>query len=563
MKQFNRACRFALGTGGIWVLFLVLGGLLAFSSTQTYAAADSPDQVILGTSAENRAASLLLLSFQGPGTNSHPATDFACTSCHSDTTAVIEFPSGETMSVQVDLTVLALSAHGNQSESPLACTDCHQTINDYQFPHTPLDSADLRAYQVAQAATCERCHQQTHITSHPGDDAAMPVTCTDCHGSHDVHTAEAWDSAEAVDRCVNCHVKEEVELNQADQLLPLIRSGLFTDEPNSDYCLACHSQPDRVKTFPNGDMVSLTIDKDAFHASVHGLNNSWQPLECNDCHQNHIFPHQPTETESARDFTIAMNSACQDCHVQFFDKAMDSVHGAALQDGNTDAAVCTDCHGAHDTPVPGVPRSAISHTCEKCHSTIFNEYAESVHGSALLEEDNPDVPTCVDCHGVHDIHDPTTAQARERSPELCAKCHADYELMTKYEISTNVFDSYVSDFHGTTVMLFQNEGSDVPPNTAVCYDCHGVHNIKSPSDPDAGIQQNLIETCRQCHPDAQPNFAGAWLSHYTPSLQNYPVIFLVDLFYKIVIPLTLGFFSLMVGTDIYRRVRMRLRKNKA
>ncbi len=135
--------------------------------------------------------------------------------------------------------------------------------------------------------------------------------------------------------------------------------------------------------------------------------------------------------------------------------------------------------------------------------------------------------------------------------------------MTKYEISTNVFDSYVSDFHGTTVMLFQNEGSDVPPNTAVCYDCHGVHNIKSPSDPDAGIQQNLIETCRQCHPDAQPNFAGAWLSHYTPSLQNYPVIFLVDLFYKIVIPLTLGFFSLMVGTDIYRRVRMRLRKNKA
>ena len=53
----------------------------------------------------------------------------------------------------------------------------------------------------------------------------------------------------------------------------------------------------------------------------------------------------------------------------------------------------------------------------------------SIHGDALLTEGNPDVPTCIKCHGVHDINDPTTALARVRSPQLCADCHADEELM--------------------------------------------------------------------------------------------------------------------------------------
>ena len=53
-------------------------------------------------------------------------------------------------------------------------------------------------------------------------------------------------------------------------------------------------------------------------------------------------------------------------------------------EGNLDAATCTDCHGSHDIPVPNEPRQRISHTCEQCHSEIFNEYVESVHGEALF-----------------------------------------------------------------------------------------------------------------------------------------------------------------------------------
>ena len=484
MRRFRQA-----QSVGFWLIgaLVLAAAVVGLSPAQMHA---EPAQAMAGDIGLAPETTVLLTAVQQPTPPVHPAADFACNSCHAETQTEIEFPSGEQLPVQVDLAALAMSAHGDQAENPLACMDCHQTVNDYQYPHTPMTAGDLRDYQLASGELCERCHASPHITSHAGKDAVSPVTCTDCHGSHEVRTAEAWDSGEAVAACVNCHEQAGVALTDADQMIPLIRNGLFADEVDNDYCLACHSQPGVTMTFPNGDVKSVTVDAEAFHTSVHGIENSWDALQCTDCHQNYQFPHEEVTIESAREYTVMQNQVCEACHVQFFEKALDSVHGAALLDGNLDAAVCTDCHGSHDTVMPSEqPHTAIAQTCEQCHSEIYNEYAESVHGAVLIEDDNEDVPTCIDCHGVHDIHDPTTAQARARSPELCATCHADDELMAKYDISTEVFDTYVADFHGTTVMLFDYEHEGVAPNTAVCYDCHGVHNIKSPSDPDAEIHR--------------------------------------------------------------------------
>jgi hypothetical protein len=79
-------------------------------------------------------------------------------------------------------------------------------------------------------------------------------------------------------------------------------------------------------------------------------------------------------------------------------------------------------------------------------------------------------------------------------------------------------------------------------------------------DPDNGIKANLLETCQQCHPDATANFSDAWTSHYQPSLEHNPLVFLVDTFYAIVIPVTVGGFAFLVATDIFRRVRLRWKK---
>src|SRR6266540_1234865 len=93
-------------------------------------------------------------------------------------------------------------------------------------------------------------------------------------------------------------------------------------------------------------------------------------------------------------------------------------------------------------------------------------------------------------------------------------------------------------------------------NQPVCTDCHGVHDIMRPDDPNAGIafKKNLLVKCQQCHPNATTNtFTDAWLSHYEPSPQVFPLVYFVNLFYKIFIPAVLGGILLFVFSDVYRR----------
>lgn len=489
------------------------------------------------------------------------ADDLACRICHEETDTEIIFPSGETVPVQIEMDVLSHSAHGTQAGEPLVCTDCHTPINDYQVPHEPIDAIDYRDYKLQRSVSCERCHQEPHLLNHPGQDTDMPVGCSDCHGSHDVQTVDAWQSEESAQVCVDCHIESGAEITSLVTLNNLVQNGMFADEADSAYCLSCHSQPGLSMTFSNGDVNFITVREDTLHDSVHGAENSWQALECADCHDINSYPHEPVTANSSREYTLEQNQNCARCHEDMFEKTNDGVHAIALADGIEEAAVCVDCHGAHDTPPPGEPRERISHTCEQCHSGIFNEYATSIHGEALLSEGNEDVPTCIDCHGVHDIHDPTTSLARIRSPQLCAECHADEELMTKYDISTDVFETYVSDFHGTTV-IFDQQDPTVETNKAVCYDCHGVHNILAPDEPHAGIKNNLLVTCQECHPDATANFSDAWTSHFKPSLENNTLVYLVELFYKFIIPLTLGAFLFLIATDVFHWIRVLLHKNE-
>jgi hypothetical protein len=210
-------------------------------------------------------------------------------------------------------------------------------------------------------------------------------------------------------------------------------------------------------------------------------------------------------------------------------------------------------------------RLSIPVTCSKCHNEIYQKYRTSVHGAALTEEANTDVPTCIDCHGVHNIGNPTTAAFRLKSPELCASCHTNPAIMDKYGISTNVLNTYVADFHGTTVTLFEKQSPDAQTNKPVCYDCHGVHDISRVDDPKTGIemQQNLLVRCKQCHPDATSNFPSAWMSHYIPSPDHYSLVYYVNLFYKFFIPAVLGFMVALVGLDVGHSVYTKTRRSKS
>jgi hypothetical protein len=122
--------------------------------------------------------------------------------------------------------------------------------------------------------------------------------------------------------------------------------------------------------------------------------------------------------------------------------------------------------------------------------------------------------------------------------------------------------TYVADFHGTTVLLFEKQSPDAETNKPVCFDCHGVHDISRPDDPKRGleIKSNLLVRCQECHPDANLNFPDAWLSHYIPSAQRNTLVFSVDLFYKLLIPIVLGGMALLVVLDLSKTASQSLHR---
>jgi hypothetical protein len=65
---------------------------------------------------------------------------------------------------------------------------------------------------------------------------------------------------------------------------------------------------------------------------------------------------------------------------------------------------------------------------------------------------------------------------------------------------------------------------------------------------------NLQETCQQCHPDAGITFPQAWLSHYSPTWDDTPLLYAVTTFYKIFVPVLIGGFLVYIAIDARRRI---------
>ncbi len=332
------------------------------------------------------------------------------------------------------------------------------------------------------------------------------------------------------------------------------------NQETEKYCLSCHSDVDLSTKLPSGETLSLFLDQQKLEHSVH----SQAGIECEACHTEiKTYPHPEQEYNSKRELSRTYYQACWKCHSTNYEKTLDSMHAQVAEEGNLDAPVCTDCHGAHFVRPPDEPRTLISKTCGRCHTKIFDEYQESIHGGSLFQEDNPDVPVCTDCHGVHNIHDPRTAQFRTESPDLCASCHADKQLMDRYGLSAEVYDLYELSWHGVAVTVYKAMWPTIWHESAVCTDCHGVHNIRTSDDPKSLVNpDNLLKTCQECHPGAGPNWTNAWTGHHKISLERTPFLFYVDAFYisftRFILWLSIGYVALQAFRSIVDRLRRSL-----
>lgn len=383
--------------------------------------------------------------------------------------------------------------------------------------------------------------------------AADDSACLECHGS----LQQATDAAAALE------LKVTPERLQA----LVVTAPVAGDVHAGMACLDCHPAagevPHPAGMLKGNPCVTCHEDaKKAINASAHKDSGGGSDFAapCWACHGAHGV--RPAKEPSSATHPHNVVYRCLKCH----DKQayLSGVHGLGVELAGLDvSATCVSCHGAHDIQPSSVAgsrttRRNISFTCGKCHGRVAEKYRASVHGAALTETDNPDVPTCVDCHEAHGTVDPYLSRFRLSSPETCARCHDNAALMKKYGLSTQVFSTYVADFHGTTAQLFQAATPDQPLNQAVCYDCHGYHDIESvrAAGP-AKVKERLLVRCQMCHPKATASYLSAWTSHYTPSPEKYPWIYYVKLFYRWVIPGTVGFFLAYIAVDVWGRRRNR------
>lgn len=331
-------------------------------------------------------------------------------------------------------------------------------------------------------------------------------------------------------------------------------------DPSADdaACLACHQDRQATMAFDDGGEVSLFVDAAVLQASVHRRR-----LQCTDCHrQSGELPHRSTVRGSHRAYTLSQYPMCRRCHFTNYTRTLEGEHYKILARDPARAPVCVDCHGAHDMASPQRPRAAISRRCAACHAKVARAYEQSVHGRALLDEDNPDVPVCTDCHRAHDLVDPHRLDFRLAIPALCGRCHADEQRMRPYHLSTQVLRSYLADFHGLAARLAggggaASAGEDQADHGqrvgAVCTDCHGVHDIASMRGRAPGeLRARLLVSCTRCHPGAPPAFPDAWLPHYQASLSKAPLVLAVRAFYGVLLPLSIGGLLLQILLHILR-----------
>lgn len=441
-----------------------------------------------------------------------------CLSCHSQRGLIKTFENNDSLEAYVDAEKFKASAHGS-----LKCSDCHIDFSGEKHPQRRFRSKEQ--YKIKSAMTCRSCHtnekiktNSIHVCLLNAEKEGNALICTDCHDAH--------------------------------YIMPASGKALNAEEK---YCMSCHSRQMKM-TFKNGETLSLTVDLKSLRASVH------RDLTCSDCHFGFSMEEHPERRFKAKRYYIIMASeGCRRCHFDKYTKTRESIHYTFLSQGNLNAPVCIDCHGGHSIQSGRAEKMQSARRCEKCHVEIFKIYTSSVHGRALIEIHNQDVPICTDCHTAHSMADPRTLEYRENMPETCGNCHSKKEIMAKYGLSTAVGKTYLSDFHGVTLGELYKRKKNVlhkpGKSIAVCTDCHGIHNISSAryADNRKTIKANLIKRCQKCHANADENFLpDAWLYHYEPNFKKAPIVYSISLLYDIFTPIIIIGLVLQVLLHIWR-----------
>ncbi len=257
-------------------------------------------------------------------------------------------------------------------------------------------------------------------------------------------------------------------------------------------CTDCHSGMD----------APLKVTAEQYAQDIHAQKG----LNCAACHGGDASDDTPDAMSPAKGFRGHIDrkqvpELCAKCHAdgaymrQYnpslrtdeLSQYKTSVHGKRLAAGDSNVAVCTDCHGVHGIRPASDPRSKVhplnvADTCSRCHSDRekmkaykisseqFAGYSASVHHDALTKRGDLSAPTCTTCHGNHGAAPPGVASVEN----VCSTCH--------------VFQAQLFD---------KSPHKAVMAGTGGCITCHSNHRIVHPSDALIGDGKDSL--CTNCH----------------------------------------------------------------
>ncbi|MCP3669696.1 MAG: cytochrome C [Gammaproteobacteria bacterium] len=262
--------------------------------------------------------------------------------------------------------------------------------------------------------------------------------CLTCHGDEKqktdvrddgtpvkifVHQKQIEASVHGELRCNDCHTTiERVPHRKA----PHVVVG----------CIECHKETwEKYKDDPDGKHKRLKVVNDqvgsymqSIHAQPSKQDQASTNATCYDCHEAHNVGELGSIQRKEK--RLKNPEVCGRCHEEQLADYRTSNHGkAVLEKGDSDSAVCSDCHTTHaiDKPETDKAKLAITKNCGDCHKEAQRTYFDSYHGQ-VHRLGYTNTAKCHDCHGSHKIQgedDPTSEIHANNRLENCRVCHEE------------------------------------------------------------------------------------------------------------------------------------------
>ena len=452
-----------------------------------------------------------------------PHEGFECIDCHDELSGINEYPHAplldlpfcgdcheEAQSEFIDGFFQPLKDKGYTSLP--SCVDCHGT---HQVSWTG------RPRQV-----CGICHQNIlddFLNSAHWDQntQSSEVTCVSCHSPHNKHERQSYSEVDwklhVTQSCRTCHEENVHNYDLSGHYLQLLSGNL-----RAPVCSDCHAKH-RVLSPRNVESVVSVAKLDqvctnchgGYESSIHRPESGDDPrLEtCVVCHTGHET--EMVGTSSTSVFGIKLDQVCIRCHSANLITGEHDAHGnihreelVKIEQGI--GSNCGNCHTYHYMAPDHASDTALEKSCQDCHYDKQVEYESSTHFVSKARG-HAEAPGCTDCHDEQRIKKSEEQFLGQSIIELCSRCHGNREITMKFSLNSEVISGYGTSYHGQMYQLgYLGEAF------ATCVSCHDNHAIL-PSDHEMSTigKNRIIETCGNCHEDANENFVQ-YLQHYTP-----------------------------------------------